>query len=940
MRSLGAVFLIAIAALVISCAPRYPVMVRGEGLEPDPRLVHGTLDNGFQYLLMKNNTPKDRVVVHLNIFAGSINESDEEQGVAHYLEHLLFNGSEHFKPGELVEYFQSIGMDFGGDANARTSFFNTVYDLNLPKGTKEYLDKGLLVIQDYAKGALLLETEVERERGIILSEMRDRDSVSYRMFKDALAFELPDSLLTRRFPIGKKQVIETADRALIKSFYDKWYRPDNMVLVMVGDFDLGTTQEIIKQRFSDFKPRKMNLSKPIDISWREHKGTKVFYDHEPEAGYTSVTIERLGHVPFEVQSLDRLKKDVIDRMADAVVQNRLSSMVRKQTAGFTSASVYSGRYLQNLSVAAISADCEPGNWQLSLTQLQRTLKQMLTYGATPREVDRIKADMISGLESDVQQASTRKSGVLAREILESVNSQEVFLSPEQRLALLRSFIQGVRLDDINGAFQKNWESSHRLILVGGNVSIDGSPKQVILDTYSRALAQSVEPYKGIQAKAFPYLTQPSSKATILGKRENVGELGITQVDFSNYLRLNIKQTDFKAGEFQFKVTFGQGQTSTPVQIPGIGFLAQSTIGNSGLGSMDPDQLSDALAGRDVGIGFSVQPNYFALSGSAAPDELELVYQLIYAYLRDPGFRAQGLELAKIRYQQQFDGLMRTPDGLMEIKGDRFLANGDKRFGLPSPKEVNAITLDQIENWLRPVFNSAPIEVSIVGDFDGEKAISLAQFYLGGLVSKERKKTGAVFSSPRISFPKGKDLDLTVDSRIEKGMVRLVFSTDDFWEIQQTRQLAILAQVLSERLRKIIREDLGAAYSPYVYSNPSLIHKDYGTFHLVVNVKPANGQLVLDAINRIIEDIRKSGITQKEVNLALKPVLSHLKELRRTNNYWLNSVMAGSMQRPERLAWAQHIIEGYKNISPRDLNGLVNRYLNPKSAARIRIYPKN
>ena len=221
----------------------------------DPALIHGVLPNGFQYFIMKNTTPKDRVSVHLNVFTGSVNETEEERGLAHFLEHMVFNGSEHFKPGELITYFQSIGMDFGGDANASTSFFHTVYDLDLPKGDREHLEDGFLVLRDYAEGALLLQSEIDSERGVILSEKRERDSVSFRAFKKQLAFELPGSIIAKRMPIGKKEVIKEADREVFKGYYDRWYRPDNMALVVVGDVDTALVAKLVQDQFASMVNR-------------------------------------------------------------------------------------------------------------------------------------------------------------------------------------------------------------------------------------------------------------------------------------------------------------------------------------------------------------------------------------------------------------------------------------------------------------------------------------------------------------------------------------------------------------------------------------------------------------------------------------------------------------------------------------------------------------
>ena len=310
--------------LLFSCAhtPRHLILNPNTDVQIDPGIVYGVLPNGFQYILMKNSTPKDQVNIHLDVFAGSMQETNEQQGVAHFLEHMLFNGSEHFKPGKLIEYFQSIGMDFGADANAHTSFFNTVYDLSLPRADQKHMDKAFLIIQDYAKGALLLDTEIDRERGIISAEKRERDSVSYRTFKKTLEFELPDSLFNQRFPIGIDTVINKADHKLLKAYYDRWYRPDNMALIVVGDFDIKTVQSMLIKRFSKLKPRTFFSEKPITTQWKDHKAISAFYHYEPEASSTDITIETIFWKPFEAQTADALKKRTLKQIANSMLQNR------------------------------------------------------------------------------------------------------------------------------------------------------------------------------------------------------------------------------------------------------------------------------------------------------------------------------------------------------------------------------------------------------------------------------------------------------------------------------------------------------------------------------------------------------------------------------------------------------------------------------------------
>jgi len=921
--------------LLFSCGPKHVIIEQSDnGIPTDPGIVYGVLPNGFQYVLMENSLPADRVNIHLNVFAGSMQETDEQQGVAHYLEHMLFNGSEHFKPGALIEYFQSIGMDFGADANAHTSFFNTVYDLSLPGADQQHMDEAFMVIQDYAKGALLLETEVDRERGIILAEKRQRDSVSYRTFKKTLEFELPGALFNQRFPIGIDSVIKKADQKLLKSYYHKWYRPDNMVLVVVGDFDIKSVQPILIKRFSKLKSPTFLLKNPLPVDWKEHQGIKTFYHYEPEAGSTDVTIETISRIPFKNQTLDTIKKRTLNRIADSMLQNRLSRMVTKQTVDFSQGSVFSGSFLHHISLSVISASCDPDKWKQSLGQLENALRQGLEYGFAKKELARVKADFISSLEKQVKQAGSRKSPDLSQEILRTINQKGLFLSPIQKKDLLEPYIKSISLKDTHEALKETWSKNHRLILVTGNADIQTiEPETTLLDIYQKSLADRVYKHEEFASKTFPYLELPSSKSGIRTRTDNVKNLGITTLDFHNNIRINLKKTNYKQNEFLFKVCFGEGKKSEPLSSPGLALVSESVIRNSGFGNLDTDQLEETLAGKNVGIGFSVNDSYFSLSGSADPKEAELIFQLIYHSFKDPGYRPETLSLAKTRYKQQYESLIRKPEGIMQIKGNLFLAGNDTRFGLPYPDTVNQYTLNDIRNWLAPSFQNSSIEVSIAGDFDLENMINLASKYLGAF-EKRKPFPNELTDSGKIIFPKGEKLELTLETKIDTGVVHVAFLTDDFWDIMQTRRLAILSKVFSERLRVVIREELGETYSPYVYNDPSMRFDNYGIMHAVVNVKPERYKFVYNKIKEIIDSLSVDGISKKETMLALKPVLSHLKILRKTNNYWLNSVMANSSVHPQKFDWANNMTKSYKSITNDDLILLAKKYLSIDNSALV------
>jgi len=917
------------------------VVLSSGGLNADPDIIHGVLPNGFQYVLLENALPEDRVSMHLDVFAGSMNESDTQTGVAHFLEHMLFNGSTHFQPGELIEYFQSIGMDFGADANAHTGFFNTVYDLSLPKGDKKHIVDALVVMEDYAKGALLIEEEVDRERGIILAEKRERDSVSFRTFEKTLKFELPDTLFSKRLPIGTEAILKKADQSVLKAFYDTWYRPDNMVLIMVGDFDAGLAQKLIKEQFSDFRPRS-RLKNPVSFKpWKPHKGNKAFYHYEPEAGSTEVTIETIAWTPFVPETVNALKNNFLQQVADSILRNRLSRMVTKQEAGFSEFSIFSGNYQHHLSLAVVSATTNPDTWETTLSQLGEKLAQVLAHGFTAQELMRVKADFTTALENAVKQSSTRRSDRLARMIMGKINNKKVILSPLQRRDLLLPYLESITLEDVNQAFRRTWSQDHRLVLVTGNAKLEvpggQSPEEFLLERFSKILTQTVSAYKLSEAQSFPYLTIPETPGRILAQKNNAEGLGITQIDFENQFRLNLKKTVFKKGEFAFKLVFGDGKKSEPAQMPGLAALSEEVVRNSGFGRLDADQIEVALAGRDVNIRFNIEEDYFSLIGSSDSNESELMFQLIDHFLSDPGFRQEAVSLGKTRYAQTYESLKRTAEGVMEIQGEAFLAGMDSRFGLPDPLQVKKYTLRDIKNWLIPYFNRSRIELSVVGDFHPEIVIKQASQYLGTFAKRDGyRPPNKPMSTP--AFPKGEHLQLRVDTKIKNGLVVLTFLTDDFWDINQTRKLSVLSRVLSEKLRLIIREKLSASYSPYVYNDPSIAYDHYGVLRAVVNVNPETSDFIADEIKKIMAELVEKGVSKKELELVTRPILTHLKVIQKTNRYWLNSVLADSRNHPEKLEWSKNMIPVYASIATNDLEALAKKYLKVDESALIVIQP--
>lgn len=906
-------------------------------LQPDPQVLYGRLENGFRYVVMKNQEPKDRVSLHLNVQVGSAYEADDELGLAHFLEHMLFTGSTHFKPGELIKFFQNIGMQFGPDANASTGFFETVYDILLPFGDEKSLADGLLVLKDYSEGALLLPSEIDRERRVVLAEKRSRDSVGFRTFVSTLQFELPDTLFPKRLPIGTAEVLKSVGQEKLKRFYDTWYRPDKLVLIMVGDVDLALADSLIKKKFSDLEPRAAAHKEP-KIGTVDHNGIESFYHFEKESGNTEISIELLRKIDKRTDTALERKKLITQDVADRIVQNRLNTILSQPNPPFSSAAIGSGSYLRRMKYAQIEAQSDPENWEKSLATIEQTLRQALNHGFTEEELDRVKKDFTAELENAVKKASTRNSRTIARKIISHINNARIFQSPKQVRDLYVPMIQSLSLTQVHQEFTKTWAVDHRLVLVTGNVDLNDkgyNPQRLIVDAFKKSQATPVSSPKQLSIKTFPYLKEPETEGNIKSRIE-LNDLGIVQVTFENGLRLNLKKTDFAANDVRANLTFGTGRFDEPENLPGLAMLTKALINGSGVGGLKRDELDQALAGKESSVSFGVEKDHFFFAGRTVTAEIRLLFQLMYAHLVHPAYREEVFTLVMERYKQRYRSLTHSIDGSLTLTGNRFLAGEDSRFGFPPYEAFQALTLKQAAAWIDPYLKKAHLELSLVGDFDIDQVISLAAGYFGSL--PKRPGMEKPIRSPIITFPEKQSKTIYVPTQIPKGLVVVAYPSDDLWDIGQTRRLSILGEIFSERLRERIREKLGATYSPFAFNRPSRTYPGYGVLFTFIHVDPKMVDTVIVEVKALAATLARSGITKDELQRVLKPTLTSLKDMLRRNGYWLNTVLSRSKKYPQQLDWNRSIMEDYAAITPEEVSHLAKKYLIDEKAAVIVVIP--
>jgi zinc protease len=903
-------------------------------LQPDPALRFGRLANGLRYVVLVNGEPKNRVSLFLNVQAGSLHETDNQRGVAHFLEHMLFNGTTHYPPGTLVEYLQSQGMSFGADTNAHTGFDETVYKLLLPTAGPKAVAEGFKVLADYARGALLLEKEVDRERGIILAEKRSRDSAASRVSKKQLQFDFAGTLVAQRDPIGVEEVLNVADSRLLRSFYDHWYRPENMIVVVVGDIQPQETIQLLEQAFSGLKGAGEPGACP-DAGRVQESGIDYLVLPEPELGYTGLALTTVFNVQPRSDTLEWEIEQLRQYVAVALLANRLEQLEQRPGSPLAQPKAHAGIFLRQFGYATLTARTGTDTWRQALTLLQATLAQALEDGFSEAELERGKRQVSALLEKAVQTAPSRDSKRLAEEIIRKLNDQEVFMSPDQEMALYGPALKTMSPAEVNGALRRLWSRPRRLVHLVGVVEPGLPAEQVekqLREVFQANLAKPVATWKEGERLPFPYLKTPPSEAVII-EQVSRKEIGVESFFFKDGVRLNVKPTDFQANQVLLSAQLGRGRQAEPAA--GMALVAEAFVNESGIGGLTREQLAEALAGTNVALDFKVGPESFSFQGSSLQDEFEMLLQVLRHRLHDAAYRPEAFRRSRENLRRMYDQLVGTVEGVQQVEGERFLAGSSPEYGLAAWDQVEKIDLEQVKGWLTPVFEEAPLEINVVGDIDPQQAARLVARYFGN-VQRGQEDTEPGES---INFPAGEQRRLHVASSIDKALLTVAWKTSDFWDIERTRRLNLLAAVFDDRLRVRIREELGASYAPRVTSQPSRAHADFGLMKSSLIVAPEQAEPLAKVIKEVAGSLGNKGVSEEELGRALEPTLTSIKDIKRNNRYWMESVLNLSGRHPQQLRWPLTISESFAAIKAEELTELARQYLVPEKAATVIVKPE-
>jgi zinc protease len=901
----------------------------------DAAVRTGTLPNGLTYYVRKNGRPANRVVLRLAVKTGSLDEADDQQGLAHVLEHMAFNGSAHFKPGELISYFESTGARLGPHVNASTGFEETIYMLDLPSDKPEIIEKGLTALADFGGGLTLDPAEIDKERGVVIEEWRGGLGAGSRIRDRQIPVLFYHSRYADRLPIGKPGILKSFPAARLRAFYDTFYRPDRMAVVAVGDMDQQKIEDAVKAAFGGLQARSAAPpARAVDVPL--HKDTLVSVVTDPEITQSSVSLVR-KRPRASSDKVGDYRRSLVQRFFEQMLNDRLDELSRRPDAKFLAAGMSGGSLSADVETVSLGANVQSGRIADGLAAVALEAKRAREFGFGPGELDRAKKWMAAFYERAYTERDKTDSGSFAQEYLNHFLEREPSPGIEFEYTLVQQLLPGISAAEVTALGKALLADDSRVILATSpqkpdiTVPSDDELKGIL----ARVESTAVTPWNDTTSTR-ELLERKPEPAKITATRK-VDEVGLTIVTFANGVEAWLKPTDFKNDQIVFALQARGGTSLAPQSDFMEASLSTAYVNLSGAAGLKALDMQKLLAGKLAGASPYASLSTHGFNGSAAPAQLETALQLLYARFTQPGDDPEAFDLMKRQLGAFVANRLDNPEIVFGDKLDEVNTSSHYTSQALTVERVNALDRAKMTSFYRQRFsNAADFTFFMVGAFKVDDALPLLARYVGGLPSTGTGTSD--FKDVGILFPVGTQRVKVEKGREPKASTVLSFFADPPGNdpMEQERSLAA-TDVLEIALRDILREELGQTYTVSVDLSQGLPQRGGGHVEVSFGAAPENIEKMGDRVMQEVQRLQKDGPSEDLVNRAKETARRNYETQLRTNGYWLGRFQAVQMwgQDPSMIA---HRLDRINALSPAVIQDAFKKYFPADRSTVVTLVP--
>jgi zinc protease len=902
---------------------------------PFDKAVHtATLPNGLKYFVRQNGRPAKRLSLRLAVKAGSLNETDDQQGLAHLIEHMDFNGSSHFKPGELVSFFESIGARLGPHLNAYTSFDETVYMFDVPTDKPDVIDKAITALADYAGGLTLSEEEVNKERGVVIEEWRGGLGASSRIRDKQFPILFYKSRYAERLPIGKPEIIRTAPVERLRSFYDTWYRPDRMAVVAAGDMDPQQLERSISTAFGGLQARGPAAPQP-DRTVPLHQEALVSIVADPEVTRSNVEIVRKR--PREGESLvGDYRRQLIERFVDHMIDERFGELARKPDAKFLGAGAGNGALSRTVATFSMGASVEDGKLEDGVGVLATEAKRVREFGFTAAEMDRAKKWMAAFYERAYNERDKSESGSYAQEYLSFFLDNEPSPGIEYEYALVQKLLPGINVNEASAMAKALLVDNSRVILA---VSPQKPDIRIPTDADVQAAltAANAAPVAAwTETASTRALMEKAPAAGAVRSRRTLDMLGVTIVTFENGIEAWLKPTDFKNDQISFSLDALGGTSLAPPADFVEASLSSGYVSLAGVGGMKALDLQKVLAGKLASARAYMALSRHGISGSAAPAQIETALQLLHETFMQPGDDPEAFTLLKRQLDASIANRGRSPGQVFAEKASQVNTSNHYTAQPLTSERLATLNREKMLSFYRQRFsNASDFTFFMVGAFKVDEALPLLAQYVGSLPSSGPRTS--TYKDVGIRFPQASEQARVELGREPRSQTVMSFFADPSEDPSEQERVSEATTVLEIALRDILREDLGQTYTVSAGLAQALPQRGGGHIEVRFAAAPENidgmKARVLQEIKRLQTDGPSADLTNRAKENARRTYEVSLKQ----NDYWLGRLESVHMlgRDPNEILTRTERIDA---ITPQVLRDVFNKYFPADRSTVVTLVP--
>ena len=848
------------------CCGGLALAAETERLPIDSGVTVKKLPNGLTYYIRANKKPENRAQLHLAVNAGSILETEKTQGLAHFLEHMAFNGTKNFEKNEIINFLERTGMQFGADLNAYTSFDETAYRLEVPMDNPDVLKKAFQVLEDWAHNITFDAKEIDKERGVVTEEWRTGRGAGGRLRDKQFPVLFHQSLYANRLPIGETNDIATMTREDFLEYYRNWYRPDMMAVVAVGDFDVSKIEALIIEHFGRLK-NPPNAPKRPKPEVPDHEGTLFSIETDPELSSTSIQIV-CKHPLAPDGSVSDYRRDLVEGLYSSMLNQRIAERVLEANPPYLSAGVGKSHMVRVKDMASMSARVKEGQWAEGLKALLLESRRARRDGFTTNELERVKTVTLRSLERAYEERDKTESGSYVREYIGNFLEDEPIPGIAEEYRLTKKFLSEITLTEVNRAGDRWITDTNRVILFSApEKSGRKKPTQAeILAVIKESDAAEIAAYSDGAFEA-PLLANTPKPGTIVSEKEHK-DVEVTEWVLSNGIRVLLKPTTFKNDLILMSAFSPGGHSLVPDKDYLSAAMSSAILSQSGWGTYDAIQLRKKLSGKIASVGSSVSDLYETMSGSASPKDLETWFQLMHLHFTAPRADEKAFQSYVTRLKENIENRKRNPAAVFGDEIEKALYGDHPRHRPMTVEMLKELDREAALRIYRERFaNAGDFTFLFVGAFKTGDLRPLVLNYLASLPAMERKEKGRHVGDD----PKPGKVDVEVKKGLEaKSSVRIMFHGDAKWSNDERFALRAAVDVLRIRLREVMREDKGGVYGVSVGGSLERWPKETFSTVITFTCNPDN-----------VADLTKAAMD--EINLLQRdgPSLENLEKIRET-----------------------------------------------------------